>query len=146
MKTKLECLNVADVPISDIPLELVLQAMEDYAKEYHKDKTSVKNVKLDFVKPEFEPVFMDWLTYKKERKESYKSARSMKMAYDKLVTLSFDNPETAKEIINQSIANNWAGLFRLKNETNRSTNRGGFESDSTRRAISNILHEINQTG
>lgn len=102
-----------------------------------------KPVKLDFVAPEFEPVFMEWLDYKRERREKYKSPKSMKLAYEKLIKLSNNNPSVAAEVINQSMANNWAGLFNLKNETNR-TNR--FESDTTRRTIESITRRIEQTG
>lgn len=36
------------------------------------------------------------------------------MAYKKLIKLSDNNPKVATEIVEQSLANNWAGLFKLK--------------------------------
>lgn len=70
----------------------------------------------DYVLPEFIETFTEWLQYKKQRKESYKTEKSIKLCYQKLVKLSDNNPEIARQIVEQSMANNWAGLFELKNE------------------------------
>jgi hypothetical protein len=77
---------------------------------------------------EYRDIVREWLTYKRERKETYKSVRSMQAFVAKLTKLSNGNPKIAREIINQSIANNWAGIFQLKidqhNDDNKShTNR-----------------------
>ena len=72
---------------------------------------------------EYQEIVSEWLTYKRERKESYKSVRSMQAFVAKLTKLSQGNPKIAREIINQSIANNWAGIFQLKidhNDDNKS--------------------------
>lgn len=65
-------------------------------------------------------VLDEWLAYKKERKQTYKSERSLKLCRKKLVELSNGNPKIAKEIVEQSMANNWAGLFPLQHETKTS--------------------------
>lgn len=75
--------------------------------------------KLDFVGEAFQDTFQTWLGYKKERGESYKSEKSLKICYNKLLSLSDNDPNRAKLIVEQSIANNWQGLFELKN-TNHS--------------------------
>lgn len=78
---------------------------------------------LQEVSDEFREVILDWLAYKRERRESYKSHRSMRAFYNKLKTLSQNDPSVAREIIEQSMANNWAGIFQLKNDdTKRTTN------------------------
>lgn len=77
---------------------------------------------LDFVLDEFRDVFFLWLDYKKERREKYKSAKSLKACYNELVKLSGNSPAIAHEIVNQSMANNWAGLFPLKNKSNGNEN------------------------
>lgn len=87
-------------------------------------------LKLDFVSDEFRDSFSLWLDYKYERKEKYKSERSIKMCYDKLVKLSDNNPAIVTEIVNQSIANNWAGLFALKTENNNGNKITTNEADS----------------
>jgi hypothetical protein len=73
---------------------------------------------------EYQDIVREWLSYKRERKETYKSVRSMQAFVAKLTKLSNGNPKIAREIINQSIANNWAGIFQLKidhqNDDNKS--------------------------
>lgn len=64
---------------------------------------------------DFDKVVLDWFDYKKERKESYKSEKSKTTFINKLKKLSGDNAETARLIVDESIANNWAGIFELKN-------------------------------
>lgn len=67
-----------------------------------------------FVSPEYAETFTAWLEYKRERRESYKSGKSLKAAYSKLLQLSGNDPAKASAIVEQSMANNWAGLFELK--------------------------------
>jgi hypothetical protein len=55
-----------------------------------------------------------WIQYKTERKETYKGQLSFEAFGKKLIELSKNNPITAEKIIDQSMANNWAGLFPLK--------------------------------
>lgn len=71
---------------------------------------------LSFCAPEFVPVVEKWLEYKKSRREGYKSPESLKAMYEKLFKLSRGEPLIAAEIINESMANNYAGLFPLKKE------------------------------
>lgn len=60
-------------------------------------------------------VFQYWLDYKKSKKENYKTDQSKGVALKKLIRLSDNNPITALQIIEESIANNWSGFFELKN-------------------------------
>lgn len=64
--------------------------------------------------PAMNEVIELWMAYKKERKQSYKPL-GQKGFIKKLKHLSDDNAETARKIVEQSIANNWAGIFPLKN-------------------------------
>lgn len=64
--------------------------------------------------PAMNEVIELWMAYKKERKQSYKSL-GQKGFINKLKHLSDNNAETARKIVEQSIANNWAGIFPLKN-------------------------------
>ena len=95
---------------------------------------------LESVDFEFRKIVADWLAYKRERKESYKSSRSMIAFLAKLKNLSQNDPKIAQEIISQSMANNWAGIFPLKTENNenrRTTNNTDNKpsDDELRRAI-----------
>lgn len=63
-----------------------------------------------------------WLDYKREEhREKYRSKKTEQAAADKLFSLARGNPETAKQIIQQSIENRWKGLFELKNTQNGTT-------------------------
>lgn len=73
---------------------------------------------LESVDFEFRGIVQEWLAYKRERKESYKSLRSMQAFVAKLRNLSQNNATVAQEIIHQSMANNWAGIFALKTQHN----------------------------
>lgn len=55
-----------------------------------------------------------WLDYKRSRRERYKSTLSVKKCLTQLKRLATDDPHVAWQIIDQSIANNWAGLFPLR--------------------------------
>ena len=77
-----------------------------------------KNENLEEIIPEddkaYLPAMNTWLEYKKEIKKTYKSQSSVLMCLKRLKQLSKDNPDTAMKIVEQSIANNWVGLFGLK--------------------------------
>jgi uncharacterized protein YdaU (DUF1376 family) len=68
----------------------------------------------EFVLNEYKELYEKWMNYKKERKESYISKESRKLFYNQLLKYSNNNPEIAKLIIEKSMANNWAGIFELK--------------------------------
>lgn len=74
-----------------------------------------KEVDLSFVSEDFKGIFKEWLEYKRERKENYKSGKSLKMCYNRLLTLSGNDCNKARLVVEQSIASNYAGLFELKN-------------------------------
>src|SRR3990167_7229806 len=80
------------------PLNPPLNQEEEEEELKEENKRSKKSgvFNLDFMPNASKPIFQKWLDYKKEKK------------------LSNNNGKIAEEIINQSMANNWAGLFELK--------------------------------
>jgi hypothetical protein len=72
----------------------------------------------------FHPAFIQWLRFKRGRGQSYKDVDSTHMAYNKLVKISNNNPKTAKEVVEQSMSNNWAGLFALDTPNQPKTGGG----------------------
>ena len=72
-----------------------------------------KPLDLSFVEPAFQPIMADWLAYKSERGQTYRQ-QGARTCYARLMTLSDKNPQLARRIIDQSMANNWAGFFNLK--------------------------------
>lgn len=89
-----------------------------------------KGFDLSFIDERFMEAMESWLSYKKEIKDSYKSERSIKACYNNLIKLSWNNPTKAMEIVNQSIANNWKGLFELKEKVaqKRKSNFADFDN------------------
>ena len=62
----------------------------------------------------------EWLKYKREKKQTYKPS-GFKTFCKRLIQLSGNDPSTARLIIEQSMANNYSGIFELKNRTNEAT-------------------------
>lgn len=71
---------------------------------------------LQTIEPPWREMMHTWLEYKRLRKEIYRSEIGIRKCLTMLRNLSGNNPETATAIIDQSIANNWAGLFELKRQ------------------------------
>lgn len=114
-------------------LESLLRAKEEELAKREaalKAKPAKEPPKMDFVGEAFHEVFQTWLDYKRERGESYKSEKSLKICYNKLLSLSNNDPERAKLIIEQSIANNWQGLFELKNKNSNKPNIADYDNTS----------------
>lgn len=91
----------------------------------NKDELLIKKIEIE---PEFEKTFLRWLQYKRKRGESYKDKDSTFLAYKKLFKLSGGDLPKAKKIIEQSMANNWAGLFELKEEFKTSAKKQNHPS------------------
>lgn len=81
--------------------------------------TRGKNV-FDFsgIEESFAPILRMWLDYKRGRGQTYKTQKSFELLAEQLAQLSRGDPKTAMLIVKQSMANNWAGLFELKTNSN----------------------------
>lgn len=66
-----------------------------------------------------------WVDYKKSIKNSYKSQSSLDIVAKKLNELSGGDIQKAEAIVEQSIANQWKGLFELRQTLN--VNRGNSQ-------------------
>lgn len=80
---------------------------------------SVFNYDCDFsfVEPQLEDAFFEWLDYKKRRREKYKDQKSLQKCYNKMKKDCKDSSLVAKQMVEQSVANNYAGLFPIKDTT-----------------------------
>jgi hypothetical protein len=56
----------------------------------------------------------EWLDYKKDIKDSYKSSKSIEAFYKKLYSMANGELSSAREIVNNSIANGYKGIFPLR--------------------------------
>ena len=64
-----------------------------------------------------EAVIIKWLEDKKEKRQTYKP-RGLEAFKKRLMGLSGGDPVIANAIVEQSMANNYAGVFPLKNNNN----------------------------
>ncbi len=88
----------------------------------------------------------DWLEYKKAKGQTYKSDRSIKSFITKLRNLSNSDWFIAKQIVEDSMANNWAGIFKLKNNENngitaKQQQRHKVAGDVYQDLLSNVFSE-----
>lgn len=80
----------------------------------------------------FERVLNKWIEYKRERHQTYKP-RGLEALRKRLISLSGGNPQLALAIVEQSMANNYAGLFPLK--------QNHYEQQSIVNKVTAILSE-----
>lgn len=109
-----------------------------------KTSTNVDAKRPSFVDPAFETVFSTWLEYKHQRRESYKSEMSLRTCYKKLYDLAGGDPAVAMAIVEQSMANNWAGLFALKRQNN-GTNQTQPTGDPRQQERANLARDYAAT-
>ena len=87
------------------------------AMDKDKDMDMVKDME---IRDDYFAILLQWLHYKRKRGESYISKESTILAYKKLLKLSCNDPIAASEMINDSMASNYAGFFEPK-KTNGNT-------------------------
>ena len=87
-----------------------------------------------FVAPEFAEAWDLWLDYRKETKRLYKSEKSERIGYEQLVKKSNNDPKQALEIVKNTIANGYQGLFALKDERKDKRNNSAVRSGDDRYA------------
>ena len=98
------------------------------------NKNNKNYIDLSFVDFEYLEVFELWLEYKKEKKQSYKSQKSLEICYKNLIKIANNDPEVARQIISNSIANNYSGLFPIKQNKDEQPNK-----------FHNLINLYNQT-
>ncbi|MCM1216559.1 MAG: hypothetical protein NC209_04130 [Alistipes sp.] len=110
-----------------------------------KEKVARKRKELDlsFVEPTFQPIMADWLAYKSERGQTYRQ-KGVEGCYSHLKTLSGNNLDVARRIVEQSIANNYSGLFPLKTTNNvRSARNQPPSPDELAKAVASGIARAN---
>jgi hypothetical protein len=113
------------------PLECPLQGAKDKDMDMVMDKDMEMDTETDKEKPRAKieivnpfgeagrHMWQAWKTYKRdEHRKTYKSEKTEQQAIQSLYEMAGGNLETASKIISQSIANQWQGLFPLKNLSN----------------------------
>lgn len=132
--------------ISDTELDTILDTIKKIKKKRNNINTplpprggnqSEQNFVVD---PAFAEAFELWLQYKHEKRQTYKSEKALKICYNKLVKLSHGDPQIAMEIVEQSIGNNWAGLFELKENDGRTNNQPSGGGNPTNTVTGFVVH------
>lgn len=94
-------------------------------EDYNKTKTETKlypynpprgyeQFDFKFLDFEFRECLTEWLRYKSTKGQKYKDQKSLEVFYKKMIKSSGGRPDVANLMIEESMSNNWAGLFPLK--------------------------------
>jgi hypothetical protein len=110
-----------------------LAALVDYLRSINNPKKSLL-LDLSIVAPNMLEPVETWLAYKKEKAQSYKPT-GFKTFYKKLCEFSNNNPQVAMAIIEQSMQNNYAGIFPLRNNNNNVNYGRETITDKIRRSV-----------
>jgi hypothetical protein len=112
-------------PTNDRPTILI---EED--KELKEEEEYFDGLKIDIKRygEDWEKLIRQWMYYKYASGNPYKTQASVNLMVKQLTDLSGGDFETALKIIEQSMANNWAGLFALKDQP---TTNDNYKGDST---------------
>lgn len=102
------CEGTSNLPETTLPVN---------SKYINSKEVNNKNkvlIDLSFVDFDYLNSFELWLEYKKTKNQKYKTQKSLELCYKNLLTISNNDPDVARKIIENSIANNYSGLFPLK--------------------------------
>ncbi len=100
---------IVDTVISDNDILLKKESKKEISKNHLIDLFPFQE--------DFREIWDSWIQYKKvEHKKTFKRIETEQAAFKLLLEKSKGNSLVAEKIIQQSIANNWQGLFELKTE------------------------------
>jgi len=97
---------------------------------------------LSFIEEPFREAFFEFMEYKRsDQRFKYKSEKSIKTCYNRLVELSEGNPQTASKIVKQAISNGWKGIFKLENNNYETgnNNNGYRTAEDLRQGVVDII-------
>lgn len=120
------CMDVTNVPTRKIPQQKdangnVLDEDELLAAVTDIKPKGYEHMNFNFVSEDFKDTFYTWLDYKRERRERYKTQASLETAYKRMLNLGNSDRVQVRLVVEQSIGNNWAGLFALRERKNAAT-------------------------
>jgi hypothetical protein len=106
-----------------------MQIKESKVKESKVKESKLKETKeespLVFISNDWQHLWEGWVEHKRNQfKDKYKTKQSEQIAINQLVDLAGGELETAQEIVKASVSNLWKGLFKLKTNTNVTTQSG----------------------
>ena len=105
-------INETNTPVS--PQGELFKNPEVESKDPKKKKGQKKELSFEFVEVAYKSVFMRFMEYRKEIKKPFKSQKGIEGCYADLKKFSGNNVQKAASIVQQSISNEYQGLFPLK--------------------------------
>ncbi len=78
------------------------------------NKNNQDDFNFGFIKTPFFPAMMRLMDYRKSIEKEFKTQMSLEAGYRELLELSSNDPAVAELIVDQSISNQWQGVFELK--------------------------------
>jgi hypothetical protein len=105
----------------------MLKHMGNHMENENINENKNRNV-LVYPSSEFQNLWEEWIEYKKEEhRDKYKSTKTEQKAIDNLVKLSAGDYKIAEEIVNNSIANKYKGLFKPIHNTQKQAPKNKME-------------------
>ena len=104
----------------------------DYLRSVNKSKKS--QLDMSIVAPNMLEPVETWIAYKKEKGQSYKPT-GFKTFYKNLCKCSNNDHDTAMQIVELSMQNNYAGIFPLRNNNNNNNYGRETITDKIRRTV-----------
>lgn len=119
--------EIQEFPSSNFSETPDAKSPEDSPKEKRKKVPPKKEKDSDeelIIPEDFKPIWSDWIEYRKaKKKKPYAGTKWEQMAVNKFLENSGNDPVMGRKILNQTIENNWEGLFKLKKEYGESNNQ-----------------------
>lgn len=102
-------------------------------KQVNQETIKPKKQGFDFSKyEELSQLVEKWISYRKSIKKPYKSQESLDSFVKHLRELSSNDYQKAEAIIEQSIANQWQGVFPMKQQSNAVSNNSQLPVDQSK--------------
>ena len=120
----------------NITFEKMAEAI-DYLRSINPKKGALD---LSIVSEEMKNAVETWLAYKKEKGQTYKPM-GFKTFYKRLCELSGCNPHIAMQIVENSMQNNYAGIFPISNNHQSQTNGREERAKDAADLVSRLLAE-----
>jgi hypothetical protein len=107
----------------DENLHLEANLVKPPGKEKSSAKKEKPHINFDFVADDgFREPFLRFIEYRKSIKKPYRSQQGVEGCYRELLGYSRGDPAIAEQVVAQSIAKEWQGLFELKQLINNGKN------------------------
>ena len=117
--------DIQDIEYTEIPFPKERKEKEnkenDKRKHIKENSLVVKSLDLSFVRDDFKECFCMWIEYKQSlpAKMRYNSELGIRRAYNHLFKISNGDPYIAQEIVDNSIAASYQGLFPVRKFQNK---------------------------